>query len=156
MTGLRMAIRGGLLLLVGTAGASAQQPAEAATRACRAPVTIVLQETAPADARFQVAVDSAGNERILLASDATAADLSSAVRTILAARRQRALPSNVLARSRPASSPVPTIPWIGRVLDRLRSAPPTANARSTQIWLPLADSDTRCVRSRMRGGVAGG
>lgn len=118
------------------------------TRANRVPATVALSDVAPKGARFLVKrfPGAAGGDVIVLPPDASAADLSAAVRTLLTVReRDGDTPrANRTVRLRPGSAASLTrasYPWAARVLaDVSRSnrttVPGIGRVRAVQIWLP--------------------
>jgi hypothetical protein len=118
----------------------------------RAPVGVVLPETySYGETRFVLVVDStaASAVTVLLSPQATAADLSDAVRTLLstpvtsAARNGRAI-LRVHPRQGAAQRQHFELPWAGHVMADLKGAqvraiPGVGRGRRVTIWLPLHD-----------------
>lgn len=118
----------------------------------RVAVTVALAEAAPEGARFLVKrfPGAVNPDVIVLAPDATDAELSSAVRTLLVVRQREGDVPRIkrTLRIRPGSTPVVAqapLPWAARVLgDASRSAraaiPGVGSVRAVQIWLPGQDA----------------
>lgn len=114
----------------------------------RVAATVALADGPLEGARFLVKrfPGAPNSDVILLAPDATAAELSSAVRTLLVVRQREGDSPRIkrTLRIRPGSSPViaqAPLPWAARVLDDAsRSArvavPGVGSVRAVQIWLP--------------------
>lgn len=138
------------MLLAAVAGSlSAQQDGSRQRAARRVPVTVVLVDRLPnTDAAFLVQrrPELRPHDVILLRSDATAATLDQAVRTLLTARQISgdSARTRVTTRMRPqqqARAARREFPWVGRVLADLRKAgrtdvPGLGRVRSVEIWLP--------------------
>jgi hypothetical protein len=128
----------------------------AAQQARRVPVTVVLVERLPqTDAPFviQRRPDLTPRDVILLRSDATADQLSDAVRSLLTIRQAGGDSASARAnmRMRPHLSagtrsgrrvtPRRALPWVQRVLAdvqkaALRDVPGVGRVRAVEIWLP--------------------
>lgn len=119
-------------------------------RAHRIAATVVLADEAPAGARFLVKrIPGASRaDLIILPPDATAADLSDAVRTLLTIRQKDGdvpgVERTVRLRPGSASRGQAPFPWAARVLgDVTRSSrislDDLGDVRTVQIWLPPRD-----------------
>jgi hypothetical protein len=130
--------------IVGAAGeAHGQQTAPS-----RVPVTIVLAEQPlPSGAPFiiQRRPDQTPQDVILLRSDASADQLSDAVRSLLTIRQAGGDVPAALAtmRMRPQEAPTTrrAFPWVQRVLGDVqraayRDVPGVGRVRAVEIWLP--------------------
>lgn len=135
-----------VVLLLSTGSAAGAQATESEV-VPRVPATIVLSDTRPAGSRFVLrrVPNAARPDVIVLAPDATADDLTDAVRTLLTARHKDGDKpvANQILRIRPTRSgaPRPAYPWIPRVLADVKGAdridiPGVGNVRAVQIWLP--------------------
>ncbi|MDB4948856.1 MAG: hypothetical protein JWM27_1505 [Gemmatimonadetes bacterium] len=118
----------------------------------RVPVTVALVDELPvADVPFLVQRRPAlaPHDIVLLRTGATAAQLSEAIRTLLAARQAGGdLPAvNGFVRMRPHAAPAANaaprrqLPWAERVMRDVRKAPMMqiegiGRGRAVQIWLP--------------------
>lgn len=136
-----------------SAGAQEKQSAQANGRSeRRVPVTVVLSDNLPPGTRFVMKrlPNAARRDVIVLASDATEAELGQAVRTLLAVRQKDGdIPvTNQTIRIRPSTSKAaarPPYPWIARVLSDVSRAdrieiPDVGRARAVQIWLPRQET----------------
>lgn len=123
------------------------QEAAVASRA-RTPVLIVLVDQLPHGSEpFEILrrAEIIPHDVVLLRSDAGAAELTAAVRTLMLARQQGGddPERSVVLRMRrsAASPPARTLPWAQRVLTDLRRAEPidvrgVGMRRAVEIWLP--------------------
>lgn len=135
-----------LLALLSTPAALDGQAAK------RVAATVAVADAAPEGARFLVKRFPGGpnSDVIVLAPDATGAELSSAVRTLLIVRQREGDVPRIkrTVRIRPGSNSIAAqapLPWAARVLgDASRSAravvPGVGSVRAVQIWLPGQDA----------------
>jgi hypothetical protein len=135
-------------LLVFSARASVAPAQDTAPQpSVRVAATIVLADRLPADSRFVVrrVPGSARHDVVVLRPDATAAELTEAVNTLLTARYVEGdIPSTKRTlRIRPTGrkGAIREYPWAARVLADVRRAAPVdipevGNARAVEIWLP--------------------
>ena len=137
-------------LLFGVCGSLSAQLEGSRTRAQRVPVTVVLVDRLPQSGSpflVQRRPDLRPNDVILLPSDATAAALSDAVRTLLTARQVSgdSPTARVTMRMRPhrqgARVAAREFPWVHRVLADLRHSgrrdvAGVGKVRAVEIWLP--------------------
>lgn len=118
----------------------------------RVPATVVLADEAVQAEPFVIHTRALGaTDVIVLRSDATAAQLSDAVRALVTIRQvggdTAAAPR--IMRMRPQQRGAPsraTLPWIGRVFSdvhaaQLREVPGFGRVRAVQIWLPRQRGD---------------
>lgn len=135
-----------LLLFVAEQLPAQAAPRSTSARPTRIPVMVALVERLPyPDAPFIILRQATGGDYILLPADADAALLTDAVNALLLARRRggdRAAADMVLrARAPERVRGERPLPWVGRLLADLRTAPRTAVPRvglapAVQIWLP--------------------
>ncbi|HEX8245419.1 MAG TPA: hypothetical protein VF541_18030 [Longimicrobium sp.] len=136
-----------LVAIAGVQTLCAQQPAG---RPTRVPVTLVLVDRLPVgDAPFLVQrrTDTSPHDVILLRADASQAQVSEAIRTLLVARQvagdtaTRAAILRVRPHQPGHANAHREFPWVPRVLADLRRAeltdvPGIGRVRAVQIWLP--------------------